>query len=100
MSELDAIRQQISSCWNVPVGARDAANLIVEIQVAMNPDATVREARVTDQARMADPFYRAAAESAVRAVLNPRCNPLRLPLEKYDLWKTFILTFNPKDMLG
>ena len=66
----------------------------------MNQDASVRNAQVVDQARMmTDPFFRAAAESAMRAVLNPRCNPLRLPREKFDTWKSFILNFNPKEML-
>ena len=100
LSELDAIRAQIAQCWNVPAGARDARNLVVEVQVDMNPDATVRHAQVVDQARMmTDPFFRAAAESAMRAVLNPRCNPLRLPREKFDTWKSFTLNFNPKEML-
>jgi len=60
----------------------------------------VRDARIVDQGRMStDSFFRAAAESAMRAVLNPRCNPLKLPREKYDVWKSFILNFNPKEML-
>jgi hypothetical protein len=48
---------------------------------------------------MGDPFYRSAAESALRAVLNPQCSPLKLPPEKFDQWKTLELTFNPKDLL-
>lgn len=100
LSELDAIRSQIAQCWNVPAGARDARNLVVELQVDMNPDATVRNVRVVDESRMmTDSFFRAAAESALRAVRNPRCNPLRLPAEKFDTWKSFTLNFNPKEML-
>jgi len=100
LSEMDAIRAQIAQCWNIPAGARDAKELVVELSVEMNPDATVRIARVIDQARMTtDPFFRSAAESAMRAVLNPRCSPLRLPREKYDTWKSFTLNFNPKEML-
>ena len=101
ISELDAIRRQIEACWNVPAGARDAKNLVVDIWVAVNPDGSVRTARVVEKNRMsADPFFRTAAESAIRAVLNPRCNPLKLPPEKYDQWKTFTLSFNPREMLG
>ena len=100
LSELDAIRSQIAQCWNVPAGARDARNLVVELQVEMNPDATVRTVRVVDESRMmTDNFFRAAAESALRAVRNPRCNPLRLPPDKFDTWKSFTLNFNPKEML-
>ncbi|MHA1113529.1 MAG: cell envelope integrity protein TolA [Alphaproteobacteria bacterium] len=101
ISELDAIRRQIEACWNVPAGARDAKNLIVDIWVAVNPDGSVRQARVVEASRMStDPFFRSAAESAIRAVLNPRCNPLKLPPEKYEQWKTFTLSFNPREMLG
>lgn len=101
ISEIDLVRQQIAGCWNLPAGAKEAENLVIEVHVAMNPDATVREARIRDQKRMqSDPFFRAAAESALRAILNPRCNPLRLPREKYDHWKTMTLTFNPREMFG
>jgi hypothetical protein len=33
-------------------------------------------------------------------MLNPRCSPLRLPLDKFETWKTFTISFNPKDMLS
>ena len=99
ISEIDLLRQQIRECWSLPAGAKDAENLSIEIRMAMNPDATVREARILDQGRLQrDPFYRAAAESALRAVLNPRCNPLKLPLEKYNQWRNMILIFDPRDM--
>lgn len=98
-SERDLVIQQIEQCWNVPAGAKDARDLIVEIHVEMNPDATVREAHITSTRRMTDTFYEAAAESALRAVLNPRCQPFKLPPEKYDQWQTMSLRFNPKDIL-
>ena len=101
ISEIDLVRQQIAGCWNLPAGAKEAEDLIIEIWVAMNPDGTVREARIQNQVRLrADGFYRAAAESALRAVLNPRCSPLKLPRDKYDLWQTMTLTFNPREMFG
>ena len=45
-----------------------------------------------------DPDFRIAAENAHGAVLDPKCNPLPLPKEKFDEWKDLELTFNPKDM--
>jgi hypothetical protein len=73
----------------------------VTIRVEMSPDATPRSATVLNEVATHDnAFYRAAAESALRAVLNPRCHPFKLPVEKYDRWKTMTLVFNPKDMLG
>lgn len=101
VSELDAIRSQIERCWNVPIGAREAGDLVVEVNVDMNPDGTVQRARLIDRNGRygSDSFYRAAADSAMRAVLNPRCSPLRLPPDKYETWKNFTLNFNPRDML-
>jgi outer membrane biosynthesis protein TonB len=100
MSEIDAIRQQLSQCWNVPAGARDAQNLAVEIRVTFNPDGSVVRAEILNTARMAsDTFYRTAAESAYRAVL--LCSPLQqMPVKKYNTWKTVTLNFDPKDMVG
>ena len=68
--------------------------------MVMNPDATVRGARVVDSARMnSDPYFRAAAESAMRALVHPDCIPLKLPLNKYDVWKNFTFNFDPSKML-
>lgn len=99
-SEVDLVREQIARCWNIPAGARDAKDLVVEIRVAVDPDGTVRQATIVDQARLAgDPFFRAAAESAKRAFFNPMCRPLRLPPEKYAIWKDLVVDFSPKDVL-
>jgi len=100
ISEEDSLRRQIEQCWNPPIGARDAKNLIVEIAISVNPDRTVQTAEVVDKSRMtSDPYFRAAAEAAIRAVYNPRCSPLELPDGKYDQWKSIDFTFDPRDML-
>ncbi len=96
-SEIDLVKQQIEACWNVPAGARDAENLRPEFRVSMNPDGTVRTAQLLNP-NPSDPFFQAAAESANRALLNPRCQPLKLPPDKYDQWQTFTITFDPKDI--
>jgi outer membrane biosynthesis protein TonB len=100
MSEIDAIRHQIEKCWIIPAGARDADKLVVSIRIWVNPDGTVRDARILDQGRMADPFFRSAAESARRAVLNERCSPLPIPPKKYDQFKEMVLDFNPREATG
>ena len=97
-NELDLVKQQIEACWNVPAGAKDAGNLRPEFRVYMNQDGTVRSAELLNSDRMSDPFFQAAADSARRALLNPRCQPLKLPPEKYDQWQTFTITFDPKDV--
>ena len=99
-SELDLLIQQIAQCWNVPAGAREARDLVIEIKAVVNRDGTVQSAVVVDAGRYnSDAFFRAAADSAKRAVMNPHCWPLRVPPEKYDLWHNLDLFFNPKDLL-
>jgi outer membrane biosynthesis protein TonB len=99
MSEEDALRRQLESCWNVPVGAKDAENLSVDIFMVINPDRTLRSARIVDTSRYnSDTFYRAAADSALRAVMNPKCSPFEVPPDKYDTWKETTVTFNPSEM--
>ena len=67
----------------------------------INPDGTVRQAQIVDTARMShDPYYRAAAESVLRAINSPQCTPLKLPPEKYDLWRHTRLTFDPHELVG
>ncbi len=98
--ELGNLQAQISQCWKLMSGARYAENLIVDIKIFVNPDRTVRDAQIVDVLRYnADSHYRAAADSALRAVLNPRCNPLDLPPQKYDLWKVMTISFDPRDLL-
>lgn len=103
-SQIDLLRQQIERCWDVPAGARDAKDLVVEIKASVNRDGTVQQAAIVDSGRYAsDPFFRAAADSAKRAVLNPQCtgpeNPLKLPPDQYEAWHNLDLFFNPKDLL-
>ena len=100
ISQEDALRRQIGSCWNMPVGARYAEDLIVEVLIEMNEDRTVRSAQVVDQRRYSsDSHFRAAAEAALRALRHPRCTPLALPEGQYEQWKTIRFNFDPRDML-
>ncbi len=99
-SELDALRNQLAGCWNILAGASEGENLVVDIDVIVNEDRTVQQATVSDTSRYnSDSFFRAAADSALRALKNPRCSPLLLPPEKYNAWKSMTISFNPKDML-
>lgn len=100
MSDIDALRQQLAGCWNVFAGAAEAQDLAVDIRVIVNSDRTVQRASIVDDTRYNnDDRYRAAADSALRALRDPRCTPLNLPPDKYTLWRDMIVTFDPKDML-
>jgi len=97
--ELNAFQKQLSRCWNILPGANNADMMAVNLTINVNQDRTVRDVQITDKARyQSDPVFRAAADSAIRAIRHPDCTPLNLPLYKYDQWKTITLNFDPKTM--
>lgn len=101
LSERDAIRGQFIPCWRVPMGAKDAASLAVRVKVELMQDGSVKTATVASdqQSRYAsDTYFRAAADSALRAV--HKCSPLKnLPPEKFGTWGNMEINFDPKEML-
>ena len=93
------IRQQIEPCWSPPVGAAGAEDLAVTILIQVDQQGFVRRAQVVDAPAMAlNSYVQAAADAARRAVLNPRCQPFRLPQNRYDLWKEIRFNFDPREM--
>ena len=99
MLEMDALRHQLQGCWNIQSGAKDAETTTVDIFMVINQDRTLQSAQVVDQARYNnDTFFRAMADSAMRAVRNPNCSPFELPPDKYESWKSMTVTFDPSDM--
>lgn len=100
ISEKDALALQLRNCWNVLAGARYAENLVVDLKLFMNPDGTLRQAVIVDQIRYgSDSIYRAAADSALRAVRDPNCTPFQLPPGKFNDWKIINATFDPSQIL-
>jgi colicin import membrane protein len=96
-SEIDALRAQIQACWNPPVGAENAQDLVVRVRVQFRTDGTL-SAEPTLMNRGSSPYFQVAAESAMRAVR--RCQPYTLPAAKYDIWRDVEVTFDPRDMFG
>jgi colicin import membrane protein len=96
-SDIDALRAQIQACWNPPVGAENAQELIVRLRIQFRPDGTL-SAEPELMNRGGSSYFRVAAESAMRAVR--RCQPYTMPSAKYDIWKDVEVTFDPRDMFG
>ena len=93
-SEIDALRAQIQACWNPPAGAADGKNLIVKVRLMLNQDGSLSgEPTVVNRG---DGFFQVAAESAMRAIR--RCQPYKMPIAKYDVWKDVEVTFDPREM--
>jgi hypothetical protein len=84
------------------MGAKDAANMRVAIRMRLNPDGSLGAApQIQDRRRMGgDPFFRAVAESALRALRDPSCVPIKLPYKYYDMWKDIVFNFDPREALG
>lgn len=100
VNETDELLQQLAGCWSLLSGAKFAENLVVPVKIIVNPDKTIKHVSVIDQGRYnRDNHYRAAADSAVRALKHPRCTPLRLPNDKYEQWRVMTINFDPRDML-
>ena len=100
MTELDNIRYQIQKNWHLPAGGRNVQNMQVTLRIQLGPDGTVLDVSVVDQVQMkTDPFYRAMAESTVRAVL--KTDQIKnLSPEKYHLWRDMKINFDPREMFG
>lgn len=97
LSEIDALRARISQCWNPPVGGLGAEVLKVKLRLRLGRDGMLAS-RPEVVNRAASPFFVAASESAVRAVM--LCQPYQLPAAKYALWRDMILNFDPREMFG
>jgi hypothetical protein len=95
-SEIEGVRNKIRPCWNAFGGAKEAP--IVTLIVDMNQDGTPVKAEIKETGRYNnDPVFRAAADSAYRAIMNPRCQPWPLSPEKYTSWRTITFNFDPRD---
>lgn len=99
LSEIDAFRAQMQRCWSPPSGARDADDLRILVRLSLTPGGAISAGPVVvNRTRLGDPFFRAAAESVLRAIR--RCQPFAMPVEKYASWRNIELTFDPSRMLG
>lgn len=101
LSERDTIKQQIQDKWNVPVGVQNASDILVTVYISLKPDGTVNQVKLLEVSCPSgfDVVCKAAGDSAVRAIW--QASPLRnLAPARYDIWKEFNISFDPRDALG
>ncbi|MEC7184297.1 MAG: hypothetical protein VXW07_00610, partial [Pseudomonadota bacterium] len=98
LSEIDAFRSQIRACWSVPAGAKNAENLLVRVRVQLDPSGRPIAKKIINRAQLTDSFFLSAAESVLRAI--ERCQPYKMPPEKYESWREMELNFDPRKMLN
>lgn len=102
MSEEDAVKRQITACWNLDPGIRGVETMSVRILGTIGRDMIVQNPYVAPEHQLrynVDNAYKAFVNSALRALRNPLCAPLKLPPEKYESWKDFDFTFDPSYVL-
>lgn len=100
--ELSALSNQLISCWQIPIGAKNIQNMVVNVRIWPNTDRTVRKVEIANEGWLnSDPAFRALAESARRAVQDPRCSPLDIPMDKLEVWKDKYIEvpFDPSKVL-
>jgi len=103
ISEIDLLRQQLSSCWNAPAGAviERGMKVTISAKVQQNMKVLGNSVRIVDtNISKSNPFYAPITDSAMRTLLNPECTPLKLPENKYNLWKSLTITFDYSIMKG
>ncbi len=97
ISEFDFFIRQIGNCFAIPAGARDAEDFRPVVAFSLRKDGSVKGVpRVVNKVN--SPFFRIAAESSVRAILE--CQPYAMPKNKYNDWKKNKITFDLKAMIG
>ncbi len=95
-SELDAMRARLASLWNVQPGVEHPEELFVTVRIRLNPDRRLAAPpQVVSTGTSAR--YQAAADAAVRAVLEGQPYTM-LRDETYEQWKYMDIDFDPKEM--
>lgn len=94
-----AVKRQFIPCWNVDavLNAPNPEKLLVTVRIQLKRDGSVSDAQIESPKSTADVFHRIAMNEARNAVLDPRCQPLKLPANKYNKWKTIVLAFDPRE---
>lgn len=88
----------IQDCWNVPVAIKDAADLKVTLKISLNREGRLQgNPELISPSSVDDPSVRQAFESGRRALF--RCQPYKLPADKFETWKEIEITFNPQQMV-
>jgi hypothetical protein len=99
---VDSLLSQIQRCWAPPTGAPNANDLVVVFDLKLNADGTVMgrpQLSGSSAAAMGNPYTRAAAEAANRAIYE--CQPYKLPTKRYAEWQEINpFQFDPRQMMN
>jgi hypothetical protein len=95
-SWIGAFRERVETCWDLPTGSLDVADVVVNVHVQFNRDGSLAAEPVVVNSS-SNPNFRVAAEASVRAIR--RCAPYAfLPQSQYNVWQDFEVVFVPREM--
>ena len=101
-SDIEALRQRISSCIKGPLFSRDGEPYDYILRLHLNPDGSLSApAEILNEKKLSqkDNYYAAGAKAIRTAVED--CQPFdMLPPDKHDLWRMILLPVRPRVMLG
>ena len=81
--------------------AKRGMQVTISAKVLQNMKVSSNSVRIVDtNIAKTNPFYGPITDSAMRTLLNPECTPLKLPKDKYNLWKNLTITFDYSIMKG
>lgn len=92
---ISKIQAKIMKHWAPPEKFAARKDIIIEIELTLNIDGEIESFRIIN--RKEDEAYKCVAESVLRAIQDPRVNPL--PINKNKELTQIILRFCPRDMI-
>ena len=96
ISEIDALRRKVESCWQLVAGMSGAEDVRIQVKMNLNQSGYIDGQPQVDARGGTDTARRTLSDSVRRAVL--RCEPYELPIEKYGVWSNVVLNFDPSQM--
>ncbi|MEW2912673.1 energy transducer TonB [Leisingera sp. JC11] len=100
LGEKDALRVEVSRCWNVGSLSTDALKTTVVVSVSLSQDGTpdTGSIRMLSSTGGSSTAAKQAYEAARRAIIRCGSSGFQLPPEKYSQWRDIEMTFNPERM--
>jgi len=97
-AERTALKRRISHCWRAPKELSNEAmkGMAVALRMTIARDGVVEGVTMPNLIEKDDDdAYRAFANSARDAALDPACQPFNLPDHKYNSWRNLTIQFKP-----
>ncbi|MFW8637049.1 energy transducer TonB [Cribrihabitans pelagius] len=100
LGEKDALRVEVSRCWNVGSLSTDAlqTTVVVTVSLAQNGTPDTGSIKMLSSSGGSAAAAKQAYEAARRAIIRCGAQGFSLPPEKYAQWRDIEMTFNPERM--